>query len=89
MGDRPARRLKHHTRAHTNSAGTLSARASARADVRDMQLAVAQAQQDLVLAMGTWKDTSPPLAVDRPHVGAYRTEYETVFGNRAPPRAFG
>ena len=78
-------RLKHHTRAHTNSAGTLSARASARADVRDMQLAVAQAQQDLVLAMGTWKDTSPPLAVDRPHVGAYRTEYETVFGNRAPP----
>ncbi len=50
-----------------------------------MQLAVAQAQQDLVLAMGTWKDTSPPLAVDRPHVGAYRTEYETVFGNRAPP----
>ncbi len=78
-------RLAYYTRGHTNSAGALSARASARADVRDMQLAVAQAQQDLVMAIGAWQDASPPLAVDRPHVGDYRTEYESVFANRMPP----
>lgn len=78
-------KLAHYTRAHTNSAGTLSARAGARADVRDTQLAVAQAQEDLVDLMGTHAETSPPLASDRPHIGDFHTYYDTIFANRAPP----
>ena len=31
------------------------------------------------------EDRTPPLASDRPHVGEYRTQYETIFGNRLPP----
>jgi hypothetical protein len=78
-------KLAHYTRAHTNSAGTLSARAAARADVRDAQLAVAQAQEDLVDLMDTHAEPSPPLASDRPHVGDYHTYYDTLFANRQPP----
>ena len=40
-------RLRHYTEAHTNSVATLGARASARTVVRDAQLGVAQAQQEL------------------------------------------
>ncbi len=78
-------RLAQCTRAHTNSAGALSARAAARADVRDAQLAVAQAQEDLVELMGAQGEPTPPLASDRPHVGDYYTLYETIFANRQPP----
>ena len=77
--------LRAHTQTHTNTPGTLSARAAARADMRDAQLQVEQAQQDLVQLLGVADTKSLPLASDRPHVGEYRTYYETIFKDRAPP----
>lgn len=77
--------LGQYTQQHTNLPGTLSARASARAVVRDAQLAVTQAQQDLADLIGMRSDASPPLASDRPHVGDYNTHYESLFGSRVPP----
>lgn len=77
--------LKRFTESHTNSANTLAARATARAEVRDMQLAVAKAQQDLLEQMGTQGDAALPLASDFPHVGDYNTYYESIFANRTPP----
>jgi hypothetical protein len=77
--------LGHYTQSETNQPGMLSARASARADVRDAQLAVAQAQQELSDLMAARADASPPLASDRPHVGDYNTHYESIFTSRVPP----
>lgn len=77
--------LGQYTQQHTNLPGTLSARASARAVVRDAQLAVTQAQQDLADLIGMRSDASPPLASDRPHVGDYNTHFENLFGTRVPP----
>ncbi|HEV3138323.1 MAG TPA: hypothetical protein VGZ26_10470 [Pirellulales bacterium] len=78
-------KLALYTENHANSPGVHSARASNRADVRDAQLAVAQAQQDLTDLMGGAPDESPPLAIDRPHVGDYRTLYDSLFNGRTPP----
>ena len=78
-------KLKHYTQSHTNAPETLSARASARADVRDAELAATQAQQELADLLGGTTADSPPLAIDRPHVGGYNTYYEEIFANRAPP----
>ncbi len=79
--------LRDQTRSHTNQPATLGARAAARADVRDAQLAVEQAQAELTNLMGASADRSTPLANDRPHVGDYTTNYQDIFGNRAaPPR---
>jgi hypothetical protein len=77
--------LRDQTRAHTNQPGTLSARANARADVRTSQLAVESAQAELATLMGDTGDHAAHLASDRPHVGDYRTYYESLFGNRQPP----
>ncbi len=77
--------LAHYTQSHTSAHGTLSARASARADVRDAQLAVAQAQQELGDLLGEAEEAALPLASDRPHVGDYRTLYDSIFSNRQPP----
>ncbi len=73
------------TETHADLPGAKSARASNRADVRDAQLAVAQAQQDLSDLLASAADESPPLAVDRPHVGDYRTLYDSLFNGRTPP----
>lgn len=79
--------LGEYTQSQTNLPGMLSARASARADVRDAQLAVTQAQQELADLLGARLDAEPPLASDRPHVGDYSTHFETIFSSRAaPPR---
>jgi hypothetical protein len=77
-------KLAHYTKSHTGAPGTLSARAAARADVRDTQLAVVQAQQELADLVGSGASETLPLASDRPHVGDYRTYYETIFNNRTP-----
>jgi hypothetical protein len=77
--------LGQYTQQHTNAPGTLSARASARAVVRDAQLSVTQAQQELADLIGIRSDASPPLASDRPHVGDYNTHFESLFGTRVPP----
>ena len=80
-------RLKQFTEPHTNSPGTLSARAAARADVLDAELAVTQAQQELAELLGMQSEAALPLTTDRPHVGGYNLYYEAIFGNRpAPPR---
>ncbi len=73
------------TGAQANLPGMKSARASARADVRDAQLEVAQAQQELSDLLGSRIEVSPPLASDRPHVGDYNTQYNDIFSSRVPP----
>ncbi len=79
--------LRDQTHSHTNHPGTLGARAAARADVRDAQLAVEQAQVELTNLIGPSDNRTAILTTDRPHVGDYRTNYESIFGNRpAPPR---
>jgi len=79
--------LGHFAESHNKSAGMLSARASARADVQDTLLAVSQAQHALAELLGGRDDMRDPLASDRPHVGDYRTYFDTIFVNRqAPPR---
>jgi hypothetical protein len=77
--------LRDHTGSHANLPGALAAQAAAEADVRDAQLAVAQAQQELAELLGQGGDHAAPLASDRPHVGDYRTSYESIFGGRMPP----
>jgi hypothetical protein len=78
-------KLALYTETHSASPGVQSARASARADVRDAQMAVVQTQQDLADLMGNAAEDKLPLAVDRPHVGDYRTLYDSVFAGRSPP----
>lgn len=73
------------TGAQANLPGMKSARASARADVRDAQLAVAQAQAELSDLLGSRLEIGPPLASDRPHVGDYNTHYNSIFSSRVPP----
>jgi hypothetical protein len=77
--------LSDYTQPHTNLAGALGAQAAAEADVRDAQLRVKQAQQQLADLLGPGSAGDLPLTIDRPHVGDYRTYYETIFGSRAPP----
>jgi hypothetical protein len=72
------------TQAHTEQPALLSARASARANMRDAQLAVSQAQDELTDLMPQRGEQAPPLASDLPHVGDYNTQYETIFASRAP-----
>jgi hypothetical protein len=77
--------LRDQTRSHTNQAGTLSARAAARADVRSAQLEVDRAQAELAALIPANAQKAAPLAVDRPHVGEYRTNFDEIFGNRPAP----
>ncbi len=78
--------LTRYTEPHATAAAVESARAAAEADVRDAQLEVAKAQQELASLLGIPGD-EPPLAVDRPHVGSYNTLYDRFFqGRAAPPR---
>lgn len=73
------------TRSQANLAGARAAEAAAEADVRDAQLAVEQAQQQLAELLGAGGDGQMPLATDRPHVGDYRTHYERIFSSQPPP----
>lgn len=77
--------LADHTRPHGNLAGALGAQAAAEADVRDAQVAVEQTQQELADLVGTGGAGKLPLTIDRPHVGDYRTHYESIFGTQPPP----
>ncbi|MEX0642045.1 MAG: hypothetical protein WD468_05060 [Pirellulales bacterium] len=77
--------VRDRTGSHANLAGALAAQASTEADVRDAQLAVEQAQQELADLLGQGVDRAAPLASDRPHVGEYRTSYDSIFGSRVPP----
>lgn len=72
------------TRSYADSPGVLSALAAAAADVGEARLAVDEAQQELLGRLGSAAG-KPPLAIDRPHVGDYRTHYDSIFAGRAPP----
>lgn len=72
--------------AHAQLPAVASARSAAAANVRDAQLNVAEAQQQLADTAGTVAGELP-LSVDRPHVGSYTTLFEQLFaGRQAPPR---
>lgn len=63
-----------------------TAAATAAARTNEARLMLTAAQLELADAMGR-SDLELPLASDRPHVGAYRTKYERIFGvGRAPAR---
>jgi hypothetical protein len=74
------------TKAHADLPGAISARAAAEADVGDCRLAVETAQHALNDLVGPLGESGAPLAVDRPHVGDYRMDFERYFGAAAPPR---
>jgi hypothetical protein len=60
------------------------ARAAAEAQVQEAKADAIAAQQELADALG--QPMLPlPLTVDQPLVGPYRTEFDTIFANRAAP----
>lgn len=63
-------------------------RSAATAMLRAAELAAGSAQYELAALVQFSPDAQPPLPVDRPHVGAYRTNYQELFAARpAPDRA--
>jgi len=65
-----------------------AARAAATAMLREAELAAGSAQYELAGLVQLPADAPLPLPADRPHVGAYRTNYQELFASRpAPDRA--
>jgi hypothetical protein len=65
-----------------------AARWAARAALCEAELAASAAQHELAALMQLPADATLPLPADRPHVGAYRTNYQELFAQRpAPDRA--
>ncbi len=65
-----------------------AARAAATAMLREAELAAGSAQYELASLIQLPADAPLPLPADRPHVGAYRTNYQELFASRpAPDRA--
>ncbi len=62
-----------------------AAQASAAATLRESELAVLSAQNDLAALVGLSADLPLPFPGDKPHVGGYRTNYQGLFGVRSPP----
>ncbi len=63
-------------------------RAAASAMLREAELAAGSAQYELAGLMQLPADQPLPLPADRPHVGAYRTNFQELFAARpAPDRA--
>ncbi|MEX2113764.1 MAG: hypothetical protein WD845_11300 [Pirellulales bacterium] len=78
--------VERYLQARAEAPAVNSARSAAAANVRDAQLEVAEAQQQLGDLVGTVAGELP-LSVDRPHVGSYTTLFEQLFsGRQAPPR---
>ncbi|REK15863.1 MAG: hypothetical protein DWQ37_08595 [Planctomycetota bacterium] len=73
-----------HTEQETTRADLLSTQAAAEADAGDARLAVEKAQAELAHLIGSVGNAAP-LTVDRPHVGEYRTYFESIFSGRAAP----
>jgi hypothetical protein len=61
-----------------------TAAATAAARVNETRLMLTAAQLELADALGR-VDPKLPLAADRPHVGAYRTKYDRIFGAGPAP----
>jgi hypothetical protein len=65
-----------------------AARSAATAKLREAELAARSAQHDLAVLMRYPPDAPLPFPADRPHVGAYRTNFQELFATRtAPDRA--
>ncbi|NUQ63913.1 MAG: hypothetical protein HUU20_15655 [Pirellulales bacterium] len=65
-----------------------TAQSSAAAALRATEVAVVEAQSDLAEAALLPVNTALPLPADPPHVGTYRTHFDTLFAMRpAPARA--
>jgi hypothetical protein len=61
-----------------------AAQASAQARTLEVKAAAVTAQQELADAIG--QSTQPlPLTIEQPLVGPYRTEFDSIFANRAAP----
>jgi hypothetical protein len=71
-----------------DEASLQAAQAAATAMLREAELAAGSAQYELAGLVQLPADAAPPLPADRPHVGAYRTNYQELFASRpAPDRA--
>jgi hypothetical protein len=72
----------------SEEASLQAARSAATAMLREAELAAGSAQYELAALVQFSADAPPPLPADRPHVGAYRTNYQDLFAARqAPDRA--
>ncbi len=84
-----ARDLSHRlwkgTERHADKAAVQSARHSAEAAVDDAEVSVVTAQHELAEQMRLPSDEALPLAVDQPHVGEYKTQFDSLFSGRTPP----
>ena len=71
-----------------DEASLAAERAAATAMLREAELAAGSAQYELAALVQLPSDAHLPLPADRPHVGAYRTNYQELFAARpAPDRA--
>ncbi len=62
-----------------------AAQAAAQARLREAQIGAISAQQELADLVAITDKNQNPLAADPPLVGPYRTYFETLYANRAPP----
>jgi hypothetical protein len=68
-----------------DDAALSAAKTAAKATLRDAELAVISAQNDLASLLQLPPESALPLPNDKPHVGGYRTSYQDLFGTRTPP----
>jgi hypothetical protein len=68
-----------------DEAALRAARATAAATLRESELAVISAQHDLAALVQLSAEATLALPADKPHVGGYRTSYQTLFGRNSPP----
>ncbi len=55
------------------------------ADLQTAELTVIQMQHELAMLLRLPVDKALPLPADKPHIGAYRTNYNELFAGRVPP----
>ena len=72
--------------AEQENGGPLAAESvSARARLREAELNVLEAQQELAVLLSLPASAAAPLPSDMPHIGPYQTHFATVFTSRVPP----
>jgi hypothetical protein len=71
--------------APADAAALLAAQSGAAATLREAEAAVLAAQNDLAAHLRLAADAALPLPSDQPLVGAYLTNYQSLFASRLPP----
>jgi hypothetical protein len=72
----------------SEQAALQAAHSAATAQLREAEISAGSAQHELAALMQLPGEAALPLPVDRPHVGAYRTNFQSLFAARpAPDRA--